>query len=78
MEQKRPATDLVQEVIQHVTGRPAFKSGDTIVSEHDGTTYRLSNVTRWGATFRRAHPKVRGKAARRLEKLARRRAREGR
>ncbi len=70
-----PATALVRQLTAGLVdqqGRERFRDGIVVKSEATGTAYRLEHVQRWSATLRRVTPKVRGKAARKAEKLARR------
>jgi hypothetical protein len=71
------ADDQVKQIVQQ-TGYAKFKNGSRVVSLKTGSAYTLENVhpTRFGipqATVRRTFPKVKGKAARKAEKKARRR-----
>jgi hypothetical protein len=54
---------------------PTVKAGQRITSTRTGSEYVLTHIGTYGATWRRAHPKVRGKAARKAEREARRRSR---
>jgi hypothetical protein len=53
--------------------RPAITNGTRLVAT-DGTAYVVSNVRSYSLTLRRELPKVRGKAARKADKRARRAA----
>jgi len=62
------------------------RSGERTFTLHDGgrvgssngVVYRVRNMVRGGFTLERELPKVKGKAARRADKLARRRLRDAR
>jgi len=66
---------LVEQLAQlATTGRGRIRDGVTVVSERTGDAYVLEHVNHLAgtATIRRAIPKVKGKAARKADKRARR------
>jgi hypothetical protein len=65
------ADPIVARVLQQLTARRAC-DGQVIESTLTGTRYVLSHVQPYSATHRREVPKVRGKAARKADKRARR------